>query len=351
MATLTEAAIFSKRASRWVTLGLVGLILLLALFLGGKAAKTSLFPPKSLPAGVAFGKLPPMVSGGIRVPSTITFRLETVTGNLPILPKLAKVFAIEKKESSFGLLEKVRRMAAGVGFGTEPQEITPGKLRFVDPRDEKRVLTIETISGNFTFDSNYLDNLEIIGGRPKSTEDAIGKARNFLGNFGVDFGEFSKVKTRYMQISGGRLLETSSLSSANLVQVSFGRADLDGLRVIRPKQDLPGVSALVSEREVVTATSTISPIQKYKFATYPLKDVALAYEELKAGKAAANRMVNTSEVIITDVKLGYVESLANQFLEPVYMFVGLDNIIFYVPAVDDVWIESTPPMPPILPTR
>lgn len=349
MATLTEAAILSKQVSRWTTLGLAALIFLLALFWVGKAAKTSLFPPKSLPAGVAFGKLPPMVSGGIRVPATLTFRLETVTGNLPILPTVAKVFAIEKRGSSFGVLERIRGQAASIGFSTEPAEIAPGKLKFVDPRNEKRVLTIETISGNFRFDSNYLDNLEIMGGRPKSAEDAINKAGDFLGNFGVDLNEYSNVGTHHIQISGGSLVETSSLSSANLIQVNFGRADLDGLRVIWPKQAEAGVSVLVSEREVVAATSTILPIQKHKFATYPLKDVARAYEELKSGKAAANRVVNTSEVIIQNVKLGYVESLA-QFLEPVYMFVGLGDIIFYVPAVDDVWIEeSVPPRPPINP--
>lgn len=301
---------------------------------------------------MAFGKLSPMISSGVRVPQSLTFRLETVTGSLPTLPRVAKVFAIEKREASFGLLEVVRTQAARVGFNGEPAEIAPGKFRFIDLANEKRVLTIEAISGNFVLDSDYLTNMEIIGRRPKSAEDAIARARDFWGNFGIDTSEFADTTTRYMRINSGRLVETPSLSSANLVQVNFGRAPLDGLRVIWPKQAEPGVSALVSGQEVVAAQSAILPIQRHKFATYPLKDVAGAFEELKAARAAANKTVNTSEVIILDVKLGYVESLANrEFLEPVYMFLGLNDLIFYVPAVANLWIETAPPVPPTLPAH
>lgn len=344
MSSLTQTALFSKKAFVW-GLAAIAAVVALLIFLGiGKNIKNALLPAGPLPATVAFGKLPSMdLSGGYRAPGGVTYSLETITGDFPSLPTSAKVFAIGKAESSFGALERVKIKAERLGFRDSPTETKPGVFKFVDAGDDDRILTIDSLSENFTLASNYFSDTEVLGGRPQSEERAIDMARDFLENYGIALENYPKEseETRKLRIDGNVLTETPALSNANLIEVNFRRGNLDDIPVYPAAQDKAGISVLVSQDKVVAATVKVPMILAHKFATYPLRPAALAFEDLKKGMGAFNKPLTTSQVTIIDVSLGYVESEAvGEYLLPVYIFGGVDDLFGFVPAVDETWFRD-----------
>lgn len=344
MATLTQTSLFSRKV---IALLIIGLIVLTSLivFLGlGKSLIKLISPPSPPPATVAFGKLPSLdLSEGIKPPPGTTYTIDTISGNLPQLPASVKVFGIAQKEVAFGDLERIRERAIGAGYTKEPAEITRETVKFVHPSESDKILTIERLSGNFTLKSDYFTNVHIISTRPSSVEAAIRTSENFFKNMNVQLQEFplDKIVTRKLRIDGNSLTETQSLASTNLIEVIFTRGDLDKLAVIWPRHDVVGISALIAENGVVAATYNVSQLEKYRFATYPLKGTRRAYEDLKAGLGAFNGKLLRNNFSIIDVSLGYVESEKNNsYLQPVYFFKGLDDVIAYVPAVDDAWTSK-----------
>lgn len=317
------------------------IILLILAGIVGRALD-ALFPAAPPPATVAFGKLPRMdLSQGIEAQGK-TFILQTVSGDFPQLAGQAKVFAVGEPEPSFGQLDEIKKRLTSIGFDQQGVEIEPGILRFRSADEGNRTMTVELKTGNFTLDAEIAGRAEILNSRPNSIEDAKNRALAFINTTSGELVDFPKeeLEAKFLRVDGTKLTQTDALSSANLVQVNFRRGDLDLLPVIWPREDEPMFYVTVSANEVVYAKMDILAIQKFKFATYPLKGPERAFEDLKAGRAAFMRPVTTSEVTILDVDLGYVESTKNrEYLQPVYIFRATDNLLAYVPAVDDLWIE------------
>jgi len=342
MSTLTETAIFSKKASVWVVIGIIALISLILLWIFGGILFRSIFPPKSLPASVAFGKLPSVDYGEINAKSNTNYLIETVSGELPVLANQIKVFKITVKESSFGALDNVKKQVKSLGFVEEPQLLSGSEIKFINDDDKlAKNLTINIASGDFTFSTNFKEKREIITSQPESVDAAINRANDFLNNFSIDFREFpeSKIEIKFFRIDGNNLTETQSISSANLVQVIFKRADIDGIRIVNSTKDAAPIKVLVSNKEVVDAEVAKKNIRYNNYSTYPLKGALRAFEDLKNGRGSINTITETSNFTIRQVNLAYLEtSETQQYLQPIYVFESDNGIFAYSSAVDDVWI-------------
>ncbi|MEX2028636.1 MAG: hypothetical protein WD988_04030 [Candidatus Curtissbacteria bacterium] len=338
MVTLTNFAILSRKASLLTLAGLTAILAVFLLFIFGKSIAASLFPPKPPAATVAFGKLPALdFSEGIKPAGTIDYKIETISGDLPKLPTSAKVFAITSGNSSFGKLENVEKKAKNLGFGTNPQIIAEG-FRFIDPQDSSRVLSIDSSTGNFLFQTNLTGIA-----KPENRDRAARAARAFFDNFDLNPNEFpdSKMALEDLRFEGNGLIPAQSFASANLVRVDFYRADLDELAILPIGLGKSQVVAQVAEEGVVGAKMNIYNLERFKFATYPLKGVSHAYEELRAGEGVFNSSPDSGLYEIIDVGLGYIESSKiSEYLEPVYIFSGRGEIKAFISAVDEAWIAE-----------
>lgn len=344
MATLTEASILSKRTFRITVITIASVLVIFLVFTLAKKIKENFVLPPPIPATVAFGKLPvPNLTEGVTPPAGIKYSTETVTGDLPRLPTMAKVFVIDQGRLIFGGLEKAKSTVIRVGFSNQPVSVTPTVATFVDPNNEYRRLTIDLISGNFSLESDYLTDEEIASSNPRHPENAQSLAISFMGNFGLDTEEYPREKAAIIKykIENGSLEETPALLDTNLFGVNFIRSDLDDLPIILSNTDIPKSWALVSENKVVAAIYHPQAIQKHRFATYPLKGIKKAFNDLKNGKAAYNKPFWGETFSIREVFLGYVETEKFQgFLQPVYLFRGDAGLMAYVPAIDEKWINS-----------
>ena len=150
--TLTETASFSKKSLTRVGQILAGIVALFIVFKIVGVLFTFVSPPDPAPATVAFSKLPPVdLTGGIKLPDSIEIKVETVTGTIPSLSALAKVFSFERNRATFSDLEEVSKNALKAGFSPKSAELGNSLTKFVDQKDQDRILTIKIISRNFKF--------------------------------------------------------------------------------------------------------------------------------------------------------------------------------------------------------
>lgn len=344
MSNLTQTAIVSRKATLFFLVTLTISVGALLIWKAAAAVLAPYLPSDKVPASVAFGMLPSLnLSGGFTPPKSLEYSLETVTGKLPSLPGNAKVFSISNKPELLGDLERIKTQVRSAGFVFTGEDIRDGIAKFVDGNDQTRKLTVEIVSGNFVLRSNYIDDPAIISSSIRNEEAAVNLALGYFRDLGLDTGGFpvDKIRTRKLKIDAGQLVESLTLQAANLIEVNLTRAALGGLEVVPVNEETAQVRALVSNSKVVAASNDALPIEKFKFATYPLKGSKLAYEELKAGRGVFNREVSTPSVVISDVSLGYVENKnIKEWLQPVYLFKGTNGLIAFVSAVDDLWIRE-----------
>lgn len=344
MATLTEAAFFSKKSFNYLIIALAALLALFIFIKIGSSLKDKLFPPSPIPATVAFDKLPkPDLTEGIKPASDLIYKIETISGDLPVLAASAKVFKVEMPQVTFGDLERTKSKVFRIGFGNEPDEISAGRAKFTDIKNQSRQITIDMASGNFTFNNNYLNDPQLGSSRLRSKEDGISNTYGFFNIFELDEKEFprEKVVIAMYTLSGTNLKETELIASTNLMRVNLNRADIDKMPVINANFEKPRVWAMVSDKEVLEAKLSILPLKIHKFAIYPLKGVDKAFQEIKGGKAFLNRELDDKIFPIREVTLGYVETEKfQQYLQPFYLFKGENGQIVYIGAVDETWVKQ-----------
>lgn len=335
MVTLTNFANFSKRATLFSILGIAALILLVVTFMSGGALWNSVFPPKPIAATVAFGKLPANdLSEGIKPQGQIKYEIETISGELPTLEGSAKVFVVETGGTSFGLLEDIKKKAVQIGFVQSPQILSNG-FKFADPQNNSKTLVVNNVSGSFSYQTGLQDVKN-----PESVDAAISSARLFLKIFNLDEKEFpnNKVKTINLKVDGSNFVEAKSFSDANVVRVNFYRADLDKYPIL-PIIDGQSLNSALVASSVVEAKMNIYNLARHKFATYPLKEVQKAYEELQSGKGIYDREQTSDTFAVSNVSLAYVESSKTRdYLQPVYVFRSDSNINAFVSAVSEDWL-------------
>ncbi|MBI4037931.1 hypothetical protein HY382_02710 [Candidatus Curtissbacteria bacterium] len=343
MATLADTALFSKKFLILAVCGLLAILAIIILIGFGKSIKNSLFPPKPPPATVAFGKIPKLdLSEGVRA-SGLQFSLETVSGELPSLPDKLKVFENEEEESSFGALDAVKKKVVSLGFNDPPQ-LEGGNLVSFFSKDRSglaKSLKINVSSNNLEYRVNFETDQALVSKKPPEVKEAIEQAESFLGNFNLNKSEFPKeiARTKLYRIEGINLVEVPSVSSSNLIEVVFTRAEIDGTPVMSPRISMPPITVLVSGNGIVSADVHKQNISFHKFSTYPLKSVRAAFDDLTAGKGYLNKDFNGKIFSIREVAIAYLETKTYQkYLQPVYIFKSDSGLIAYIEAVDGAWI-------------
>lgn len=343
MANLTVTATVTRKI---ITIGGITIgasLLLLLIYNVGLVVYRVIFPPKPPSAFVAFGKLPPVdLSEGYSPPVNVTYRIETVSGELKELKIDMKVFTIEVAEIRFGDESRTNSWASNLGFVLPAQSKTDSVATFAS-KDGSRTLKLGIIDQKATIDSDYVNDVNIIAGKHEDEGKALSVANKIVSVFGLPESEYPKgniVYTKY-KIDNGKLVKSNELSVTNLIQVAYHRGHIDKAPVVYPRAEKSKVWVLTTNGGAPAASIDITKLQLYKFSTYPLKGINRAFEELKAGKAGYNMEFKGDVFDIREVVLGYLDTVGYQpYLQPVYIFKGNDGVAAYVSAVSDAFIAS-----------
>lgn len=342
MIHLTQLVFLLKKWRKSIGFGVVSFIVLIFVLNSWDRISNALFPPPPPPETVAFGILPPYdLSDGFKPKSPVEFKLQTITGNFPKLPKNAKVFQTAKRIPSFDSEESIKERAGKLGFFKEPVKITGSIMEFGSSSIETKNLIYDTLTLNYVMSFKLEPSL--ILAKPGNIDSSISAASNFLESMGLDTDLYpkSKITTKTLKFENNNIVEANSLSNADLIEVAFNLTDIDALPTIFIKKGSNSIFVLVANTKVVYAKKETPNVELFRFATYPLKPVARAWEELNAGNGYFN-MENTNSVIdIKEIWLGYVTGFKNnQTFQPVYLFLGEKDFVAFIPAVADEWISK-----------
>jgi hypothetical protein len=348
MASLTETAHYTRKIIKIGAIALVCFFVFrFSLRLIGITWK-KLNPPKPPAPTVAFGKLPPISFPENEKLPTLTFSLETIEGSLPQLDNLRKVYFIPKKIFSFLTEQEAIDKARSIGFTGEPEKLSETIYRW--QREEKipSFLTMDIVTQNFDFRYSYEKDQSLLqSGGLLTPEQALGNAITFMRKAGILLPDRAEEKTIfvYYRYSPPQLIKVSSLAETNFIKVNILRKEIDDLLLLPPHPDDANISFLVSKsntQRIIDSRYTYFPIDQEVWATYPLKDVTQAWNELKDGQGFIASLGDnpSGEIIIRQVSLAYYDPHTHQnYLQPIFVFKGDKGFSAYLPAVANEWIE------------
>lgn len=350
MASLTETAYYTRKA---VNIGIIALIV----FLIGKVALTyawelwlALHPPPPPPPTVAFGILPKPVFSQSNSSANIAYNLETITGTFPKLPTIGKVYFMPVAKETLLSLERSKEVAKKLGFIGEPVVVTKTIRQWTDNQAPLRTLRLDIATGNFEVKYDWANDASLFVQKDlPDTEAAQTEAKNFLSNLEFVPKEILTAKTlvTFYKASVNSLIPTSSVSSADLVRVDFFRDDIDQMPLFSQTPTVSPLYVIFSgvredKKRLVEIHLTTWQVEKETFATYPLRPVSDAWNDLTSANAyIASLGTSGSNLInIRKIYLAYYYPFEPlNFLEPVYVFEGDKGFYAYVLAVTKSWLS------------
>ena len=347
--TLTEVSYYSRK---YAPVAVLFFLVILIFFYAIKLLFIALQGPEKqiVYTNPVFGKIrKPFIkeasaSGGLQ------FKLDTVEGTPITASEAAKVYFLPAATTRFGYREKIYLIAKSLGFDTALI-----KHRLVDKDavfiDSKQRVSIDITNFNFSYQYNFENEPKIFENTiiPSSTE-ITNKSIDFLKTVGRYPDELAKGKTNIIYLSYDKQNKTLSPverpQEANSIEIDFYRPDIDGFPMYSPlffnSQNYVVMMFYDGGVKVLRAQIKFFEKSDEQVGTYPLKTGDVAWEELKNGQGmVASNTKGQTNITIKTMRMGYLDpSVYQDYLQPVYVFLGENNFVGYVPAVAESFLTE-----------
>jgi len=353
--TLTEVNYYTRRFSPVVLIVfLVGLIL----FFGVKLLFTYLSSQKvtttrtSVPVSYdpVFDKIKPPLTGDVEKSDKYTFVLDTLDGtpNFEEATSAAEVYFLPQKTASFGFLSKIYAMAKAAGFDTDiTQHRLDDKIAIFDDGKNKLSIDIKTFNYIFSYTITRDDNVTPPT-LPVAETTLFNEASSFISGMGRYPEELARGERNieYMRLNPetNEIIPLKSPESANIVEVDFFLPDRNGLPVVSSSyyNSQHYVMFLIGENKtkVIKAQVQYFDRSEDQVGLYPLRSAQQAWEDLKKGQGAVvSSQAKLGEIKIQKVFLAYYDpAVYQEYVQPVYVFLGNNEFVAYVSAVSEEYI-------------
>lgn len=355
--TLTELNYYVRK---FTPLGVIFFLVVLMIFLAvqliflylNSQQSTQVEPTQKATIDTAFNNIGAPIIPQARSSDAYTYVIDTLDGtpNVENATEAATVYFIPKATASFGSLSTVSLMAKEAGFDTE---VTQPKIsdNVATFDDGKKKLVIDMASFNFSFDYVLTqEDINFDSSDVPSERDLTSRATAFFSNLDRYPQELAKgtQNIMYMNFNAGskeiQSLETSE--GANMAEIDFYRPDINGYPVVTstyynsPHYVLIGFSP--AGDRIVRAQVKLYEISKDQIGQYPLRTAELAFGDLQAGKGlVVSSTQEAGQVTIKKVFLAYYDpDVYQEYFQPVYVFLGDNNYVGYVPAVTEQYIQQ-----------
>jgi hypothetical protein len=345
MFTLSQASYDTKEMLKWGGLFIGGLVIVIVFIQMFLIAKEAIFPTPPPKPTVAFGKLEPQLFPKSVTDKKLTYKVNTLSGSLPVLSDQMKIFKIKTFTPDLLSLQNAKTKVAAAGFIDTPTQILNTSYEWynIDLSGLSQTIRMDIVNNNFTLTSNFLASQSALSGDLPSEKDSIKTASSYLSQINTlptDI-DTSKTKTSLFAIQHGSLVPSTSFADAKAVEVDFFQNDIDKIPVVYEQPDSSNINVLVGPGEEILQAQYFYQAPTNESATYPIKTSTQAYEDLQKGIAYIASYNGSSSVSITDAfPAYYISSLAQKYLMPVIVFEGNDNFTAYVPAVTDELINK-----------
>ncbi|MBI5127515.1 hypothetical protein HZA76_03630 [Candidatus Roizmanbacteria bacterium] len=297
-----------------------------------------------------FGKISSPEVSNATSSAGFEFSLDTVEGKPLTSTDSAKVYFLPKPATRFGYREKIYLMAKTLGFDTEAV-----KHRLVNNMatfdDGKQLLTINIGNFNFKYESKPDSNaLSVSGTFIPSRKEIENKATDFLRTIGrypdeLSTGTINIIYLKYNPISES-YTNVVNRSEANLVEIDFYRPNPDNVPVATPRffNSQNFVVMLFDENGYQVVKSQIAFFEKSETQVdlYPVKSGDIAWQELLNGKGSVvAATMGKKDVTIKKMFISYYDpEIYQNYLQPVYVFLGDNDFVAYVPAITSEFLSE-----------
>ena len=306
-------------------------------------------PLPSVGTDTKFGKIKAPDIVGTKAEAGTNYILDTIEGQPTTATSAANVYLIPPVTTQLNYREKVYLIAKMLGFNTETAKYTLSSRTAIFSDDKQRV-NIDVANFNFDYEYSYAkDPLVFTNTRIPPNKEIEEKARDFLKSVGRYPNELSTGKVNIVyhnyNATANTLFVTKNPSEANVVEVDFYRPDINESPVVSPKyftsQNYVIMAFKESSFKVIKARVEFFEKSDDQVGIYPLKSGDTAFNDLKAGNAFIVSGEKTSPVTLKKMFLGYYDPDTYQnYLQPVYVFLGENDFVAYVPAIEKDWLEE-----------
>jgi len=273
----------------------------------------------------------------------LNFTLDTIQGTPVTATDTAKVFFLPQYNPRFGYSEKIYLIAKSFGFNTEvvKHQLVDRTATFTDA---EKTLTIDISNFNFKFDrkvnNELFSSLQLTIPSKKEIEN---KAVDFLKKIGRYPDELGKGTTNVIYLKynpiNQNFVNVEKSSQAQLVEVDFYRPNIDIFDIVTPKffnsQNYVIMLFQGTDFQIIKSQIAFFEKSEEQVGTYWVKTGEEAWSELNSGGGfVVAGTLGQKDVVIKSMKLGYFDpDIYQNYLQPVYVFLGEGNFVGYVPAV------------------
>lgn len=348
--TLTDVSYYLRK---YYPFAILGIILFLILFysvrlVGLYLESTRVVAPFT---NTVFGRIKKPYLAEASPSAGLTFKLDTILGVPTTATATAKVFFLKPSQVRFGYKEKIFLIAKSLGFATENNsyKLIQNQAIFTEPRQK---LTIDIRDFNFSYRYTFEDDKELINQAAiPETQESQAKAVEYLESIGAYPQEFAQGKTNVIFLRFNPLSQSVAYlkdnARANLVEVDFHRPDIEGLPVVSPKYfNSQNYVLMLFQQDgavkILRAELKFFEKSEEQVGVYPLKTGEEAYEQLTSGKGMViSNPQDKKNITLRKMFVGYLDPDTYQdYLQPVYIFLGDDNFVAYVPAVSSEFLAE-----------
>lgn len=297
----------------------------------------SLTPPPPPVANQLFGALATIqFSQPLIKSSNFNYSLETIDAKLPPSPVLMNVYQNLQAIPLFLGLDEAKKTARVFGFREEPLPVTDSRYQWADSENSGYTFVLDIVSGSFNLKLDPSKRPGLLTSRVRYDQSqAIERAKAYLrshNSLNANF-ENGRQEVHFLNITPGKTTEASSADQANAFKVDLFPEDIDNKYPIITRD--PDASPLnitllaAGDRSEVPyeINSRQFSLETEKVGTYPIKDSATAWEELKGGAGVVVRAPsNQNQIAIHEISFGYYLEENLRYLKPVYIFVGNSSV-------------------------
>lgn len=341
MTGLTQVAITARKVIRY------GIFFVIFLTVGRILLGISinvykkLFPAPPPPPTVKFGKLPKLdFPESSKV--SLTYNLETSTGDFPKLSTQAKVFFMPKINPNLLSLDVAKERAKRLGFASDPEQVSETIYKFRSPTFPSS-LEVNIVTGIFSISYDLNADKTPLDRKPPTGEVAASLVRSYLSSADVLPDDLNgPSEPEFLKLSDGKFVSALSLSESDVIKVNFFRKSYDDLPSLTTNPIESNVWFIVTGaqtkgQQIIAGEFHYYSVDESQSSTYPIKTPQKAFEELQSGNAfiANQGLVKDGENLkIRRIYLAYFDSeTPSEFFQPIYVFEGDKGFIAYVPAV------------------
>ncbi len=345
MASLAQATREIRIGLKLLTASFVVIAIFFVFLKGGTIIKNLFFPTPPPPPKEEFGKLP-RISFPNQNPVNIEYRINTLTGRLPIFPDRMKVYKIKKKEPSLVALQTVRGNLKILGFDENETKLSESTYQWNNRLGQ--TIQVNILTDNFKLSSNFLSGEpEKISGIATKKDDAYNSSLSFLEGLNQDTSDIDRGKSTltYLKSSQGIITRADSQNEANLSRLDLFQKDLEKYKIYYPGLTESTMYFVFKNREGIPTMTDAHLVHLIadlaSFSEYPIKTSDQAFADLKAGNSYVfNENKNADQLDITDVFLGYyIGQEDQQYFLPIIVFKG-KGFTAYVQGVPDTSIGN-----------